>query len=82
MTGQIQMNDGPTSDDFRAKVFRDRERPNDWRVEKMDDDGGYEVVKVFTGPDAHEQAIRYAEREFGAFDEIDLEPYARLDPRS
>jgi len=29
-------------------------------------------VKVFTGPDARQQAIRYAEREFGAYDEIQL----------
>ena len=56
---------GPTPDDLRAKVFEDRERPGDWRVEKMDEDGGYDVVKVFTGPDAREKAIRYAEREFG-----------------
>jgi hypothetical protein len=42
--------------------------------EKMEEDGGYEVVKVFTGPDAREEAIRYAEREFGAYDEIRLEP--------
>jgi hypothetical protein len=71
------MNDGPTPDNFRAKVFRDRATPGNWRVEKMDEDGGYEVVKVFTGPDARQQAIRYAEHEFGAFDEIQLEPYQR-----
>lgn len=51
------MNDGPTPDDLRAKVFEDRETPGNWRVEKMDEDGGYDVVKVFTGPDAREQAI-------------------------
>jgi hypothetical protein len=33
------MNDGPTPDDFRAKVFRDREHTGDWRVEKLLDDG-------------------------------------------
>lgn len=32
----------PTIEDLRAKVFRDREREGDWRVEKMDDDGGIE----------------------------------------
>jgi hypothetical protein len=68
---------GPTPEDFRAKVFEDRITPGDWRVEKIDDDGGYEVVKVFTGPDAREQAIEYAEREFGIYDEIRLEPYGR-----
>jgi aryl-alcohol dehydrogenase-like predicted oxidoreductase len=60
-----------------AKVFEDREIPGNWRVEKMNEDGGYEVVKVFTGPDAREQTRRYAEREFGEFDEIRLEPYRR-----
>jgi hypothetical protein len=25
------MNDGPTPDDFRAKVFRDRKHTGDWR---------------------------------------------------
>jgi hypothetical protein len=58
-----------------AAVFEDRETPGNWRVEKMDEDGGYEVVKVFTGPEARQQAIQYAEREFGTFDEIRLEPY-------
>jgi hypothetical protein len=57
--------------------FEDRETPGNWRVEKMDEDGGYDVVKVFTGPDAREQAIRYAEREFGSYDEIRLPPYPR-----
>jgi hypothetical protein len=70
------LNKGPTPEDLRAKVFEDRKTPGNWRVEKMDEDGGYEVVKVFTGPDARQQAIQYAEREFGAFDEIRLEPYS------
>jgi hypothetical protein len=34
------MNDGPTPDDLQAKVFEDPETPGDWRVEKMDEDGG------------------------------------------
>jgi hypothetical protein len=46
------MSGGPTPNDFRAKVFEDRGVPANWRVEKMDEAGGYEVVKVFTGPDA------------------------------
>jgi hypothetical protein len=71
------LSDGPTPDDLRAKVFEDRATPGNWRVEKIDEDGGYEVVKVFTGPDARGQAIRYAEREFGNYDEIRLEPYRR-----
>jgi hypothetical protein len=67
----------PTPEDLRAKVFEDRITPGDWRVEKMDDDGGYEVVKVFTWSDPREQAIQYAEREFGVYDEIRLQPYRR-----
>lgn len=38
----------PYANDLRAKVFRDREFPEDWRVEKMDEDGGCEVA-VFSG---------------------------------
>ena len=75
-TGQTEMSDGPTPDDFRAKVFRDREHIGDWRVEKMDEDGTSEIA-IFSGPGARERAIRYADREYGAFDEIELEPYRR-----
>jgi hypothetical protein len=39
-------------DDLRAKVFRDRVDPAKWRVGKMDEDGGYEYVEVFAGPNA------------------------------
>ena len=74
--GDAILSDGPTPEDFREKVFEDRETPGNWRAEKkMDEDGGHEVVKVFTGPDALQQAIQYAERKFGTFDEIRLEPY-------
>jgi hypothetical protein len=59
------MSDGPIADDFRAKVFRDREHSGNWRVEKMDDDGGFEVA-IFSGEDARQRAIRYADREYGA----------------
>jgi hypothetical protein len=31
----------------------------------------------FSGHDAKERAIRYAEREYGAFNEVDLRPYRR-----
>ncbi|MFL5269494.1 MAG: hypothetical protein ACJ8AH_23385 [Stellaceae bacterium] len=33
---------GSSPDDFRAKVFRDREHPGDWRVEKLCDDGEFD----------------------------------------
>jgi hypothetical protein len=35
------MSDGPTPDDFRAKLFRDRKHTGDWRVEKLDEDGTF-----------------------------------------
>jgi hypothetical protein len=35
-----EMNDGPTADDLPAKLFRYRVHTGDWRVEKMDEDGG------------------------------------------
>jgi hypothetical protein len=38
--GEAILSDGPTPEDFRAKVFEDREAPGNWRVEKMDEDGG------------------------------------------
>jgi hypothetical protein len=72
------MNDGPTPEDFRAKVFRDREHTGDWRVEKLLDDGESSEVAIFSGGDERQRAIRYADREYGAFDEIELEPYQRL----
>lgn len=60
---------------IRAKVFEDRELPGGWRVEKMDEDGAYELVKVFTGTRARQNAICFAEQEFGEYDEIWLKPY-------
>ena len=70
------MTDGPIPDDFRAKVFRDRVHTGDWRVEKLEDDGESISVAIFSGGDARQRAIRYADREYGAFDEIEFEPYA------
>ena len=76
------MEGGPTSDDLRAKVFEDRETPGAWRVEKLDEDGGHEVVKVFTGPRARLEAMKYAHNQFGEFDEVWLRPigfgYSRI----
>ena len=71
------MSDRPTPDDFRAKVFRDREHIGDWRVEKLNDDESYDVA-IFSGAQARERAIRYADREYADFDEIELEPHKRL----
>jgi hypothetical protein len=38
--GKIDDERRPNPRRFRAKVFRDREHTGDWRVEKLDDDGG------------------------------------------
>jgi hypothetical protein len=69
----------PSPDDLRAKVFGDREHSGDWRVEKMDEDGGIELT-LFSGGDARQRAIAYAGREYGEFDEIELRPYHRAPP--
>jgi hypothetical protein len=57
-----------------AKVFEDRVIPGDWRVEWIDDDGGVEVA-IFSGPNARERALRYADRQYGYFEEVNLAPY-------
>lgn len=63
-------------DDLRPRLFRDRVHNGDWRIEKEDADGDCEIA-LFSGPDARERAIRYAEREYGEFIEIELAPYLR-----
>ena len=57
-----------------AKVFEDRQSPGDWRVEWFDDNGGCEVA-IFSCRNARERAIRYADRQYGSFEEISLTPY-------
>jgi hypothetical protein len=52
-----------------ARVFEDRERVGDWRVEWIDDDGGIEVA-VFSGPNARERAIRYANLQYDSFEQV------------
>jgi hypothetical protein len=61
-----------------AKVFEDRVIPGQWRVEWFDDDGRCEL-EIFTGPDARREALRYAVKKYGHFEEVQLEPYP---PRS
>jgi hypothetical protein len=39
------------------------------------EDGGCEV-EIFTGPDARRQALRYAMRKYGHFEEVHVEPAA------
>jgi len=43
-------------------------------AEWLDDDGGCEVAN-FSGPHARDRAIRYADRQYGTFEEISLTPY-------
>jgi hypothetical protein len=43
-----------------SQGFEDRQSRGDWRVEWIDDDGGCEVA-IFSGPNARERAIRYAD---------------------
>ena len=52
-----------------AYVFEDRKYPSEWRVEWFDEDGERELA-IFAGPTARERALRYAERQYGTFEEI------------
>ena len=54
----------------RAVVFRDHVYGDAWRVEWINDDGGVEIA-TFSGPGARDRAIRYADRQYGEFEEID-----------
>jgi hypothetical protein len=55
----------------KAKLFRDRTGLDEWRVERIDDDGACEVA-IFAGPGAHDHARRFADREYGDFEEVEL----------
>ena len=52
-----------------ARVFEDRQFPGEWRVEWVDDDGGSELA-IFSGPDARERAIIFADRCYGDYEEV------------
>lgn len=54
-----------------AKVFQDHQHPGEWRVEWFDNDGGCEV-EIFLGPNAREQAIRYAHHQYEKFEEVSI----------
>jgi hypothetical protein len=44
-----------------VKLFHDQHaRPDEWRVEQIDRDGGCDVV-IFTGPHAEARARRFAD---------------------
>jgi hypothetical protein len=55
----------------QAKLFRDRAGLDEWRVERIDDEGDCEVT-IFAGPGAEERARRFADREYGDFEEVEL----------
>jgi hypothetical protein len=55
----------------QAKLFRDRKGRDEWRVERIDDEGDCEVT-IFAGPGAEERARRFADREYGDFEEVEL----------
>jgi hypothetical protein len=57
-------------------VFRDHVHASDWRVEKLCHDGESIEVAIISGGDARQRAIRYADREYREFVEIELEPYS------
>jgi hypothetical protein len=69
-TGAWALTDLPRPADLRAKVFEDRAVPGQWRVEKMDADGGVECIEIFSGPSARQRAIDYVQHRFGDFDLI------------
>jgi hypothetical protein len=47
-----------------ARLYQDRR--SDWRVEWSGDDGEVEVA-IFSGPNARQRAIEYAEWRYGQF---------------
>jgi hypothetical protein len=59
----------------KARLFRDRTGiPDTWRVERVDEEGACEVA-IFSGPDAHDRARRFADREYPGFEEVELPLY-------
>lgn len=46
-------------ENMKAELAQDKDDPNTYRVEAIDDDGGCEVA-VFSGPNALERAISFA----------------------
>ncbi|MBV9499438.1 MAG: hypothetical protein JO138_08685 [Acidobacteriaceae bacterium] len=55
-----------------ALVFEDRMYPGEWRVDWTGEDGEQELA-IFSGRNARERAIRYAERQYGVFQELSFE---------
>ena len=55
-----------------AIVFEDRMYPGEWRVEWYEDHDLIEVA-IFSGGNARERAVRYAEVQYGDYQEIRLD---------
>ena len=55
-----------------ALVFPDGHYAEEWRVEWIDDAGEIEIA-IFAGPKARERAVRYADRQYGLFEEVSLD---------
>jgi hypothetical protein len=53
-----------------AKLFKDRRGTGGWRIEYTR--GEDLEVAFFGGPGARERAIRYAEHEYGGYEEVQL----------
>jgi hypothetical protein len=61
---------------MNCKVVEDAV-PGEWRVETINENGRFETVRTFRGPDSRLRAIEYARDRFGELDEITLQPYRR-----
>jgi len=55
-----------------AIVFEDRMYPGEWRVERYDDHELSEVA-IFSGRNARERAIQYAELQYGEYEEVSFD---------
>ena len=55
-----------------AIVFEDRMYPGEWRVKWYEDHDLIEVA-IFSGRNARERAVRYAEVQYGDYQEIRLD---------
>jgi hypothetical protein len=64
-----------------AKVFQDREIPDQWCSNGFDDDGRCEL-EIFTGPDARQQALRYAQRNTRSSEKCSLSRISADDRRA
>ena len=55
-----------------AIVFEDRMYPGEWRVEWYDDHELSEMA-IFSGRNARERAIQYAELQYGGYEEVNFD---------